>query len=111
MAITSTQSKAPASIINKAQGSYLDDAGTPAAASLTVGFIPRYVAWHSTTGRISYEWFEGMAAGTTLKTVANGTRTLDTADAAISVSATTGVITIAAAAILQNEQIRWVATN
>ncbi len=111
MAITSTQTKAPASAFNRAQGSYIDTAGTPAAADLTVGFIPRYVAWHSTTGRISYEWFEGMAAGTTLKTVANGTRTLDTADVAISVSATTGVISIGAAAILQNEQIRWVATN
>lgn len=111
MAITSTQSKAPASVHNKAQGSYLDSAASPAAATITPGFLPRYFAWHSTTGRISYEWFEGMAAGTTLKTVAAGTRTLDTADAAITVNATTGVVTIDAAAILQNEQIRWVATN
>jgi len=108
MAITSTQTKAPASVFNKAQGSYLDSAGTPAAATITVGFLPRYFAWHSTTGRISYEWFEGMAAGTSLKTVANGTRTLDTADVAISVAAT-GIVTIGAAVILQNEQIRWVA--
>ena len=110
MAITSSQSKAPASVHNKAHGSYLDDAATPAAATITPGFLPRYFAWHSTTGRISYEWFEGMAAGTSLKTVANGTRTLNTADVAITV-ASTGVVTIAAAAILQNEQIRWVATN
>ena len=110
MAITTTQSKAPGSVYNRANGSYLDDAGTPAAATITPGFLPRYFAWHSTTGRISYEWFEGMASGTTLKTVANGTRTLDTADAAIQV-ASTGIVTIGAAAILQNEQIRWVAFN
>jgi len=109
MAITQTQSKVEASVVNKAQGSFLDDVASPAAATLTVGFIPRYVAWHNVTDRISYEWFQGAAAGTTLKTVAAGTRTLDTADVAISVNATTGVITIGAAAILQNKQNRWVA--
>ena len=107
MAITLSQSKSPASVVNVAQGSYLDSAATPAAAVLTLGFLPRYFAWHSTTGRISYEWFEGMAAGTSLKTVANGTRTLDTTDVAITVVAAS--VTIGAAAILQNEQIRWVA--
>lgn len=90
-----------------ATGSYLDTAGTPAAVNITLGFTPKYFAWHSTTGRISYEWFDGMADGTALKTVANGTRTLDTADASIDVDADD--VTIAAAAILQNEQIRWVA--
>ena len=114
MAITQSTTRGIASVSNHAQGSYLDDAGTPAAATITVGFTPRYFAWHSTTGRISYEWFTGMAAGTSLKTVANGTRTLDTTDAAITVNTaatTLGTVTIAAAAILQNEQIRWVANE
>jgi hypothetical protein len=105
MAVTNTQKDT--FIVRNASGSYLDDAGTPAAATITLGFTPRYVAWHNVTDRISYEWFDGAANGTTLKTVAAGTRTLDTADAAISVSG--GVVTIGAAAILQNKQYRWVA--
>lgn len=105
MAVTNTQKDT--FIVRHASGSYLDDAGTPAAATITLGFTPRYVAWHNVTDRISYEWFDGAANGTTLKTVAAGTRTLDTADVAISVSA--GVVTIGAAAILQNKQYRWVA--
>lgn len=107
MAVTSTQKMQEASITNYATGSYLDDAGSPAAATITLGFTPRYVAWNNVTDRISYEWFDGAAAGTTLKTVANGTRTLDTADVAISVSG--GTVTIGAAAILQNKQNRWIA--
>src|SRR3954453_17232666 len=104
MAITGSQTNTDG-ISRHVSGSYLDDAGTPAAATITLGFTPRYFAWHNVTDRISYEWFEGAAAGTTLKTVAAGTRTLDTADVAISVSG--GVVTIGAAAILQNKQYRW----
>jgi len=106
MAITSTQKTADG-VVRHVTGSHLDDAGTPALATITLGFTPRYFAWHNVTDRISYEWFDGAANGTTLKTVAAGTRTLDTGDAAISVSG--GVVTIAAAVILQNKQYRWVA--
>src|SRR3990167_3782872 len=106
MAITSTQRNMEG-IGREASGSFLDDAGTPAAANITLGFTLTYFAWHSTTVCISYEWFDGMADGTTLKTVANGTRTLDTADVAIDVDGDD--VTIAAASILQNEQIRWIA--
>lgn len=103
MAITSTQKDDH--VVRNVSGSYLDDAGTPAAATITLGFTPRYFQWNNVTDRISYEWFDGNANGTTLKTVAAGTRTLDTADVAISVSG--GVVTIGAAAILQNKQYRW----
>lgn len=105
MAVTSTQKDSH--IARNASGSHLDDVASPAAASINLGFTPRYFAWHNLTDRISYEWFEGNANGTTLKTVAAGTRTLDTGDAAISVSA--GVVTVAAAAVLQNKANRWVA--
>lgn len=105
MAITSTQKND--SVVRHVSGSHLDDAASPAAAAITLGFTPRYFAWHNVTDRISYEWFDGAANGTTLKTVAAGTRTLDTGDAAISVS--NGVVTVAAAVILQNKQYRWVA--
>jgi hypothetical protein len=106
MAITSSQNDSDG-IVYRAGGSWFDDAATPAAATLTLGFTPKYVVWHNVTDRISYEWFNGAANGTTLKTVAAGTRTLDTADVAISVSG--GVVTIGAAAILQNKQYRWYA--
>jgi hypothetical protein len=107
MAITSTQNNGDA-IVHSASGAWSDSAGTPALATLTLGFTPRYVCWLNATDRIQYEWFDGMAAGTTLKTVAAGTRTLDTADAAISVDG--GTVTIAAAAILQSKANYWVAT-
>lgn len=104
MTITATQNS-PHQAHNRATGRYLDDAASPAAAALTLGFTPRKVKWHNLTDRISYEWFEGMANGTTLKTVAAGTRTLDTADVAISVSG--GTVTIGASAILQSKQYQW----
>lgn len=110
MAITQTQTKNPASVVQVVRGRYLDDAATPAAASLTTGFVPRAVKWLNLTDRIQYEWYEGMAADTTLKTVANGTRSLETTDG-ITVSSTTGVITIDADIILQNKQYAWEAVN
>lgn len=106
MAVTSSQVNGSGHVRNTT-GAYLDSAGSPAAATLTLGFTPRYVCWLNATDRIQYEWYDGMAAGTTLKTVAAGTRTLDTGDAAISVSG--GTVTIAAAAILQNKQNYYVA--
>lgn len=111
MAITHTNSKNPASVVQIKRGRYLDDAVTPAAASLTPGFMPRKVRWINDTDRIEWEWVEGRAAGTTLKSVANGTRTLDTSDAAISVNSTTGVVTIAAAVIAQNKQYSYEIEN
>jgi hypothetical protein len=107
MAITSTQERG-SSVARNVSGSYLDDAASPAAASITLGFTPKYFAWHNVTDRISYEWFDGAAAGTTLKTVAAGTRTLDTGDVAITVN-TDRTVTIGASAILQSKQYRWIA--
>lgn len=104
MAITSTQLDTTG-VVRNSEGAYLDSAATPAAATITLGFTPNYVCWLNATDRIQYEWYNGMANGTTLKTVAAGTRTLDTADVAISV--TNGVVTIGAAAILQNKQNYW----
>lgn len=40
------------------------------------GFTPRYIKWDNTTG-ICGEWFEGMAAESAVKTIANGTRSLE----------------------------------
>lgn len=82
MTITVTQSIVPMGTSKRVTGSYTDDAASPAAAVLALGFAPTYFLWLNATDRISYEWFLGMADGTSLKTVAAGTRTLDTADTA-----------------------------
>ncbi len=41
-----------------------------------VGFTPKYICWENITDRIKNEWYEGMAAESSINTVANGTRTL-----------------------------------
>lgn len=103
MAIVQTQSQAEG-IDRYAVGRYLDDAGIPAAAAITIGFKARVVRWHNLTDRISEEWFEGMAADSSLRTAAAGTRTLATSGA-VTVSASG--FTIAAALVIQNKQYSW----
>lgn len=51
------------------------------------GFKPRYVCWENATDRTRVEWFEGMADNTSIKTVAAGTRTLETTNGGITVDA------------------------
>ena len=105
MAITQSQTNSDG-VVRLTTGSHLDDAATPALLTITPGYTPRYVRFVNATDRIEWEWFEGAADGTTLKTVAAGTRTLDTADAAITVN-DDDTITIPAALILQNKQYRY----
>jgi hypothetical protein len=52
---------------------------------VVVGFKPRYVRFVNLTDRVQVEWFEGMAANTSLKTAAAGTRTLETTNGGITV--------------------------
>lgn len=105
MAITSTE-KPSNGIVRDTTGSFITTS-TAADVAIDLGFAPRYFRWVNETDRIEYEWFEGMATDTTLKTVAAGTRTLDTADAAINVDGKT--VTVAAAAAIQDKQCRWYA--
>lgn len=52
---------------------------------IVTGFKPRYVAWENATDRTKIEWYEGMADNTCIKTVAAGTRTLETSNGGITV--------------------------
>lgn len=64
-----------------AQGKVVYDATAITSADSTrilTGFKPRYVRWVNMTDRVEVEWFEGMDANTCLKTIAAGTRTLET---------------------------------
>ena len=83
--------------------SHFDDAGSPAAASYNLGFIPRYVRVDNVTDRILNEWYSGMTSDHAVKTVAAGTRTLETS-AGITLSGTT-----IGFPCLQNKQYRVVA--
>ena len=105
MTITATQSNA-AETTRVAQGSHTDDAASPAAISVTVGFTPRYVQCVNQTTRVGYEWYEGMTAAHAIKTAAAGTRTAETSGG-ITVSG--GTITMPAPA--QNDVVRWVARS
>ena len=107
MAITSTQSKAPASVANVAFGRYLDD-GTAAAFTITTGFKPRYVKVVNNTSRDWYEWFEGMADASAHKTVAAGTGTAITT-LGITVSASGFTVGLDLDVNVSNEQLSWMA--
>ena len=80
--------------------SHLDDAGSPAAASYRVGFQPRYVKVENATDRILNEWYEGMTSAHAVKTVAAGTRTLETSGGPTVVGDTIGF------PVLQNKTYR-----
>ncbi|UOF76809.1 hypothetical protein [Caudoviricetes sp.] len=99
MAITSTVTPA-VELTRLTSINHLDDAGSPSDASYTVGFAPRYVRVENTTDRIAFEWFSGMTSTHCVKTVAAGTRTLETS----------GGVTVSGATIgwpvIQNKQYR-----
>ena len=125
MAITATQYTSNTQL-NRAYGLYLDSAASPAAAVLTVGFNPRYVRYVDSTNQVKWEWFYGMANGTSVKRSNGNVGTLNTADVAVTVAQDTAqgtqsqalgsgaynpaiqkgsyTVTIGAALILQNAQ-------
>ena len=85
-----------------------------------VGFTPKYIAWENVTDRIKVEWYEGMAANTCIKTVAAGTRTLETTNGGFTVCDSTGLANVdgrnfsllqnaTLAAILASKVCTWVA--
>jgi hypothetical protein len=96
MAITSSTKSSPTHK-NVAYGAFIDT-GTVKQSAVKLGFRPRYIKLVNATDRVTYEWHEGMASGTTIKTAAAGTRTLDTGDAAIAVAAEGASISLGATA-------------
>jgi hypothetical protein len=113
MAITQSQQSPGTLGAQFASGSYFDDAGSPVDAVITIGFKPRYVCVDNVTDRIKVEWYQGMSetSNTCVKTAAAGTRTLETTNEGILVSATTFTISNNAtlALLVQNKQLRWYA--
>ena len=107
MAITSTQSKVPASVTNVAVGRYLDT-GTVAAFTITTGFKPRYVRVQNVTSRDQMEWWEGMTDDTAVKTVAAGTGTLN-ASLGITPLAYGFTVGLDTDVVVTSEQLSWIA--
>lgn len=100
MARTETSTSA-ANMLRMANGSIFDDAGSPDAASINLGFKPRYVRVDNVTDRTVWEWYEGMTTAHSAQTVAAGTRTLITSGGITVSDDTIGF------AVTQNKQLRW----
>lgn len=67
------------SIVNHAFIRATTDGGTATAQTFNIGFVPRKVKVVNLTGLILDEWFEGMAAASSVHTVGStGVTTLET---------------------------------
>jgi hypothetical protein len=112
MAITSTQSKQPADTANVAVGRYITSS-TAAAFKITTGFKPRYVKvvnLTASTGLVMVEWYEGMTAGTALKTDINGGMSI-ISTLGITVAADGFTVGLDTDLNVINEQLSWIATG
>lgn len=96
------------SISNYAAGQVTTDAGTATVQTFTLGFAPRYVKWVNATDRIIDEWYEGMAAASSIHTVAAGTVTLELTNG-VTVSGNTFALT--AATMVASKVYYWVAVG
>lgn len=105
MALTTNTLTHTGGIANHAVGRIVTDGGTAAATTITVGFVPRVVKFHNLTDRISDEWYEGMAAASSLHTVAAGTVTLETTNG-ITVNAD-GTFTLTAVTMAASKVFAW----
>jgi len=107
MAITQSQSKNSASVIQMVVGNYITSA-TAAAITITIGFQAKYVKVVNETSGDMMEWFEGMADAEAIKRVAAGTGTLLTSNG-ITVAAKTFIIGLDEDVNAINEQLSWLA--
>ncbi len=103
--ITSVQSNSE-SIANTAVGSFATDSASAAAATITLGFTPRYFRLVNMTDRITDEWFEGLASASSLHMVANGTNTAETTNG-IAVSGSS--VTFTATTLVASKSYYWIA--
>jgi hypothetical protein len=83
---TAGQTLTPASAIYSdgfakyAAGSVVFDSTSITAGDywqVNVGFIPKYFVFSNDTDRVMVEWRDGMAQDSCIKTIANGTRSLE----------------------------------
>lgn len=104
MAFTSSTQTNTTGVSNFAVGKIVTDAAAAAAATITLGFTPRYVRFINLTDRITDEWYGGMASASSLHTVAAGTLTLETTNG-IAVSGNT--FTLTATTLVASKTYYW----
>lgn len=104
MTMTTNSQTTAGGVFNHAVGKVVTNADAAAAGTFTVGFTPRIVRFHNMTDRISDEWYEGMDAASSLHSVANGTRTLETTNG-ITVSGNTFAVT--ATTLAASKSFSW----
>ena len=101
MGIATSTINASNGILNRTIQAFTTDAVAAADTTFNFGFKPRLVKFVNLTDRITEEWFEGMAAGNVLHTVAAGTRTID-ANSLIVVNSD-GTVTVKASAMVASK--------
>jgi phosphatidylserine synthase len=104
MAITTNIQDGFGGVANHSTGLIVTDAGAAAAATIVCGFAPRLVRFHNVTDRISDEWIEGMAAASSIHTIAAGTRTLETTNG---ITVVPNGFTVTAATLLASKSFSW----
>jgi len=106
MTATSTQSQHPASVNNVALGRYIE-VTTAAAFKITLGFKPRYVKVQNVAASaVTFEWYEGMAAASAVKTDVNGSKTIVTTNG-ITVAADGFTLGLDTSINIVSEQLSW----
>jgi hypothetical protein len=91
---------------NRAVGKIVTDAGAAAAVTIALGFEPRAFYFINLTDRITDTWLEGMAANTSLHTIAAGTVTLEAVNGVTVVGKN---VTLTAVTVLASKTFHWVA--
>lgn len=95
-------------VANYAVGKIVTSAAAAEAATLTLGFTPRYFKLVNLTDRITDEWFEGMASASSLHAVAAGTMTLEATNGV----AVSGVsVTLTATTLVASKTFYWEAVG
>jgi hypothetical protein len=113
MAITTNTQAMQTNVHNRSQGVLINDAGGAVAVTLTLGFVPRYFVIENVTDSIKYEWYNGMTNPGAVRTIAAGTRSLQTTEGpTISlVNPTNGQVSIPATIILASKTFVWEARD
>lgn len=113
MALTTNTMRGDYGITQGSTGTLVTDAAAAAAATVSLGFTPRYIRISNLTDRITYEWFEGMTNPGALKQAAAGTGTLETTEGptvnAPAVDGTGNSFTIPATIMLASKTFAWAA--
>lgn len=91
-------------VVRKAFGKIVTTSASAEALTITLGFAPLHVKFENLTDRIGDEWYEGMASASSLHTVANGTRTLETTNG-VAVSGNT--FTLTATTMVASKTFYW----